>query len=217
MRRLRGRSPAKDAAQDFPEYLARSIRESLTGASGDAHEIYAVSFFVYDEEDDPMQPMLTVGWNTETQVEFALAASPDQRPNQWWRPLDGAEARWNYAFWLQNGSPIGNSRSDEQGCALKTSWLKSQNAWLADPPLGDGEAFDRFLAVGDRSTQLYLELCVEEAQGLHQDGIIASVFGRPIPIIVHELEYYDAVAARTRSANPTGLADEFIAWVEHLG
>ncbi|MET8206232.1 hypothetical protein ABZT51_09325 [Streptomyces sp. NPDC005373] len=39
--------------------------------------------------------------------------------------------------------------------------------------------------------------------------------GRTVPVIVHELEYYEAIVLQTEAANPPGLADEFTSWVRH--
>jgi hypothetical protein len=39
-----------------------------------------------------------------------------------------------------------------------------------------------------------------------------GLFGRPIPVLVHELEYYDAIAMQNLAANPPGVADDFIRW-----
>ncbi|MEV7438623.1 hypothetical protein [Streptomyces griseoviridis] len=36
-----------------------------------------------------------------------------------------------------------------------------------------------------------------------------------MPVIVHELEYYEAIARQTEAANPPGLADEFTSWVRN--
>ena len=36
-----------------------------------------------------------------------------------------------------------------------------------------------------------------------------------MPVLVHELECYEAITRRTEAANPPGLADEFTAWVRH--
>jgi hypothetical protein len=42
------------------------------------------------------------------------------------------------------------------------------------------------------------------------------VFGRPIPVLIHELEYYPQIARQTERANPPGLAADFARWVlEH--
>ncbi|MDT0268732.1 hypothetical protein RM844_20815 [Streptomyces sp. DSM 44915] len=55
--------------------------------------------------------------------------------------------------------------------------------------------------------------CVHLARDLHHDGGIKSVIVRPVPVILHELEYYERIARRTEAANPPGLADDFTAWV----
>ena len=47
--------------------------------------------------------------------------------------------------------------------------------------------------------------------------MIERTFGRPIPVILHELEYYDAILALNREANPPGLLDGFEAWMNALG
>jgi hypothetical protein len=44
----------------------------------------------------------------------------------------------------------------------------------------------------------------------------AALFGKTIPVIVHELEYYDQIADQTLKANPPSAADEFAAWVRSL-
>lgn len=43
--------------------------------------------------------------------------------------------------------------------------------------------------------------------------LIKDRFLHSIPIVVHELEYYDQIASRTAAANPPGLAKEFVEWV----
>jgi hypothetical protein len=50
-----------------------------------------MSLFVYDDEDDPARPTATISYNTEAAVATETASANDEH-----------EARWNYAFWLQN-------------------------------------------------------------------------------------------------------------------
>lgn len=57
------------------------------------------------------------------------------------------------------------------------------------------------------------QACGQLARDLHNDGVIESVIGRPVPVILHELEYYERIARRNEAANPPGLADDFTAWV----
>lgn len=53
--------------------------------------IYAFSLYVEDVNDNPCKPTVLFGYNTEKQVKTSLKSSSDE-----------IEARWNYAFWLQN-------------------------------------------------------------------------------------------------------------------
>lgn len=48
--------------------------------AADAPGIYAVSFFIYDEDDEPQQPALTVGYNTESQVKHVRDNVKDSSP-----------------------------------------------------------------------------------------------------------------------------------------
>ena len=60
-------------------------------------DIYAISLFVYDNEDNPCKPTVTLGYNTELNVMENISNASDER-----------EARWNYAFWLQNEELVFN-------------------------------------------------------------------------------------------------------------
>lgn len=75
--------------------LAREGLGELT--SEERQGTYAVSFFIYGEEDDPRSPALVVGTNTASRVEFVLNQPEDfVKPNPWWTPTDEGEAKWNY-------------------------------------------------------------------------------------------------------------------------
>jgi hypothetical protein len=39
------------------------------------------------------------------------------------------------------------------------------------------------------------------------------IFGRAIPVLIHELEYCDEIAEQNVRANPDGLADDFARWI----
>ncbi len=66
-------------------------------------------------------------------------------------------------------------------------------------------------------TEQFVALCVRVARALHDGGVITGKFRRLIPIIMHELEYYDQIAEQTREANPPGLTVEFEEWVRSEG
>ncbi|KUO02564.1 hypothetical protein [Streptomyces caeruleatus] len=56
---------------------------------------------------------------------------------------------------------------------------------------------------------------VKLARHLHDAGVFENAIGKPVPVVLHELEYYDGIARRTEAASPPGLADAFTAWVRN--
>ncbi|MGV9269507.1 hypothetical protein ACWDRR_33140 [Kitasatospora sp. NPDC003701] len=97
--------------QDHLRALAERTISSISAA--EAMDIYVISFFIDNEDDDPRQPTLTIGYNTETQV---------NRPD--YQVIDPAAARWNYAFWLQNQlAVIGDLAEDPNGAAARQEWI----------------------------------------------------------------------------------------------
>jgi hypothetical protein len=161
-------------------YLQTKIIAALEKTpSGEAPDVYAISFFVYDDDDDPRQPTVTVGYNTETQVAKVLANVHDED-----------EARWNYASWLQNDLAHLGSYADPDGKTVVEAWVD-----------GLGEVED--------VTEAFVEVLIAISQSLHVEGVVTRIFGRPIPVIIHELEYYPATAEQTKRANPDGLARDF--------
>jgi hypothetical protein len=188
--------------------LARAGLGELTAE--ERRETYVVSFFIYDEEDDPRSPTLTVGTNTASRVNFALHQPKDfVKPNPWWTPTDEGEAKWNYAFWLQNRLRVFPSGPADRD--LCDRWLRVSGLWFEEPANANDWA-----PLGSRITAQFVEVCIGVAKALHEDGDIAAFFGRTIPVIVHELEYYDQIVDQTLKANPPGVADEFAAWVRSL-
>ena len=55
------------------------------------------------------------------------------------------------------------------------------------------------------------------AKKLQDSGFIKSKFGKPIPIIIHDLEYPWYTVEATKKANPNGEADVFFAAIKELG
>ncbi|MEV0528690.1 hypothetical protein AB0I66_35255 [Streptomyces sp. NPDC050439] len=173
---------------------------SITAA--EATDIYAISFLVGNEDDDPRHPVLTIGNNTEAQFRRSSADASDR-----------SEARWNYAFWLQNElAVIGDRTRDPGGAAARRRWISELGLWYDEP----ADSADWAATVGPLAAQIeahFNQACVQLAQHLHDSGVLEGAIGRRIPVIVHELEYHEAIARRTEAANPPGLADAFTTWV----
>jgi len=188
---------------DFEQFAYKKISAALAEIDTSViRDIYALSFFIYDNDDDPRYPTLQLGYNTLEHVSectrFASSAE---------------EAKWNFAFWLQNelefiGVP------ETEGAQLLEEILKTRGLWYSDE---DEEAdFDRCMRIGSDITAYFVEACVRIAQALYENGVIEKQFFRPIPVVVHELEYYDEIATQTRSANPAGLTKEFEDWIASM-
>lgn len=132
-------------------------------------------------------------------------------------PAASDEARWNYAFWLRPDlGVLAGAEVDPQGAALRDEWIRSTGLWVNPDRFEEdltGEEFDALVASGEKVTRGFVELIVDLVGDLHAEGVIETVFGRPLPVLVHELEYYEEIALQNLRANPDGLADDFVRWV----
>jgi len=184
----------------FEEHLQQAAIQAVKAIpANETPDVYVVSLLVYDEDDDPRQPTLTIGYNTETRVQQILAAQRGSTLLPAGPPTDEAEASWNYAFWLQSElAVVASSTQDPVGVLLRNEWIKNSG-----------------LASDEQITQAFVNACVRLARHLHATGLIDKTFGRPIPVLVHELEYYDAIANQAATANPPSVAADFIAWVRN--
>lgn len=188
---------------DFEKFSYNEICAALANIDADTKpDIYALSFYVSDVDDDPRHPVLQLGYNTLTQVSESTPAASDV-----------TEAKWNFAFWLQNElAHIGEP--GKQSGQLLQDLLKAKGLWYSDEE--EDADFDRCMQVGDDITACFKDACVRIARALHENGVIEQHFSRPIPIVVHELEYYDKIALQTGAANPPGLAKEFEDWIASM-
>jgi len=188
---------------DFEQFSYNKIAAALADIDTSAiPDIYALSFFIYDTDDDPRYPVLQLGYNTLKHVADSTASASSVE-----------EAKWNFAFWLQNELEfIGVPETED--AQLLEELLRSRSLWYTDE---DEEAdFDRCMQIGSDITAGFVDACIRIARALHQNGVIEQQFSRPIPVVVHELEYYDEIAVQTRSANPLGLAKEFEDWIARM-
>jgi len=156
------------------------------------NEIYVISFFVYDIDDDPCYPTVTLGYNTKSNYEDSIPYAYDK-----------GEAKWNYAFYLQNEESQFGYDDDEQD--LISEWLEDNGVFF------DKDTDDDMLL--ETITIPFIKVLIEVVLQLHKDNVIKNVFKQDIPIIVHELEYYHEIAEQNQIANPDGIADEFVNWV----
>jgi hypothetical protein len=182
----------------FEGYVDRAVRDAIERVPASVvRDVYVVSLFVSEEDDDPRRPRVTVGYNTDSEVEAATDDAGDEH-----------EARWNYAFWLQNRlGCVGDAESDPEGADLRDAWVAE-----SFPPRSSDDDLDE-LDEGSPVPRGFAALLVRVVARLHADGVITAKFGRTIPVLIHELDYYDEIAEQNLAANPSteALAD-FVSW-----
>jgi hypothetical protein len=175
----------------------RSLPKALTD------EIYALSLFMDLQDID--EPQLVFSFNTNSQVTAALAG----KTQAFGSPADLAEARWNYAFWLQKPNSRFLTPSNAEDGKLWQALCQENNLRYDESDDFDIDQYE------DKIRDLLANLAVAIAKDLHESKAIVQIFGKSIPVIIHELEYYDELANITGRGNPPGVADEFIDWVKN--
>ncbi|THC44168.1 hypothetical protein [Massilia sp. Mn16-1_5] len=194
----------------FEEYVHDAVKAALAHIdTAELADVYALSFYLPQAE--PREPLLQVGYNTRSRVQ-ACTPAPGQSAG-WPTASDAGEAAWNYAFWLQN-ELVWVPEPDSAGQAILEEVLKGEGLWYTDEEADDDE--DGCLAIAEQIDTRFADMCAAAARALHASGAIEAMFGRAIPIIVHELEYHDRIVSLTELANPPALAGQFTAWVGSL-
>lgn len=143
-------------------------------------DIYAVSLFVYDNDDNPCEPTVTLGYNTNANYNTEIKNASDS-----------SEAKWNYAFWLQNQELVFGI--DETKPAVQ-EWI-----------VRNGYSYEGI-------TGAFIRVLVDVVKELHSSGFIKAQFGKELPVLIHELEYYDEIGKQNIEANTLELVEEFVAF-----
>ena len=59
-------------------------------------------------------------------------------------------------------------------------------------------------------------MLIEIVQEIHADRILSRKYGKELPILIHELEYYDEIVQQNIQANGTELVKKFVEWCDSL-
>lgn len=160
-------------------------------------DIYAISLYVESECDNPFDTTVTLGFNTETNYNNNLLHASDEQ-----------EARWNYAFWLQNEELVFGI-GETKDCFKK--WLVNKGyGYYSYNEVYNGNNFDELYKIGEKAIANFVRILISIVQKLHSCGFIREKFGREIPILVHELEYYETIASQNIEANSQELVTDFV-------
>lgn len=191
---------------NISEKLYSTVKQIISSWSEDG--IYAISFFVYSNEEYKYNGFsnvssFAVSYNTEEDCENAGQYD---------------EERWNYAFWRQNETPVIDPETPNELTDLLFDWY-SENG-VTNIGEEDEDCYDEdcnYIGKGPSGHYELLTLVCEVAKRLQEESFIEQKFGRRLPIIIHGLEYawYDIEA--TQNANIHGEADTFLKSMEELG
>ncbi|GIJ96196.1 hypothetical protein CAPN001_07650 [Capnocytophaga stomatis] len=166
----------------------------------DVKDVYALSFWFYCDDDDQRYPKITLGYNTLSNFkEEAYNADTKE------------EAKWNFAYWLQNEIETVGGENDE----LLSNWFTASPHFYTEEEneraMEEDEAlYEKILKKGEKFQKEFINEVISIAKKLFEDKVIEKTFGNDIPIIIHELEYYDEPIRWTKKANPAKLIKEFI-------
>lgn len=192
--------------QAFSDMVFQKTAAALAGLSEETrNDVYALSFWL--SGGDEWLPSLLVSYNTRQQ--FVKKQGETHKQDD--------EAKWNYAYWLQDeaellGVDAYRNNTELQAWLENTLFAYTEEQYEA---LFDNDSEDKGEDIDEKSNEFYqafVETQIAVVQRLFAEGVIARTFGKNIPVLVHELEYYDVPLAWTERANPKDLADEFLSY-----
>ena len=163
-------------------------------ASWNEPDIYVVSFYFWEDGQNPCKPRLSIGFNTESH--YREVSEGMEREDYLF------DYRWNFAWWLQNNDAV-QYGCDPQSAELVRKWVGSCGVFYFDkygecPDIKDNEdELNKYQAMEDA----FINMLVRVVQRIHKEGILTSRFGKELPIIIHELEYYDEPLKINLAAN----------------
>lgn len=192
---------------DLQEYLENILRGIISAWNED--DIYVISFFVdankaYEYNGYSNVTIFSVSYNTENDCDGAGELS---------------EERWNYAFWRQDETPVIEADNENEGIKILFDWYKENGISNIGYEDCDG-CYDNEMKYIGKGPVGYYELLSEitsVAQKLQNSGFVKNKFGRPIPIIIHDLEYPWYIIEAIKRANSNGEAENFFAAMKKLG
>ncbi len=192
--------------EEFYNQSFEKLQRAITNIDkNEIENIYALSFWFYNEDDEFHFPTIILSYNTKSNFQTNIENASDEN-----------EAKWNFAYWLQNDLVQIGGEDDK----FLKKWFKVSEYYYSEKENelaeNDDELFDKLCVKGKKFNNEFIELIIKMSSELHSNGIIKGVFGKSLPIIIHELEYYDKPVSWTKKGNPTGIANEFIDWIENM-
>lgn len=161
-------------------------------------EIYVVSFRLWRIAHDPRYPYVAIGYNTESEICRVL----DQGCS-----YEGT-ARWEYAYWLLEGfEMVGHVPEDPAGSRLHLAEAQAADVWYEDEGSLSDEERD---ALDDQLVSRFDDVCIDVARHLHASGHLTRVLGRPVPVVLFDMDRPGWETEATQAANPADVISDFM-------
>ena len=188
----------KNFTEKSYEKLKNAIQEIAN--EEDKKEVYALSFCYTCDDDDLRFPKITLGYNTLSNVKEESDNATSKE-----------DAKWNFDYSLQTEVETVGGKKDK----LLKQWFAKTPYFYSDEENDraieeDEELYDKLLKKGDKFGKDFIKEVIVLAKRLLDDGEVEKVFGRNIPIIIHQRDFEDTPISWTKKANPAKLIKEFL-------
>jgi hypothetical protein len=203
--------PRKEA---LDQYIFQKFAASIdTWSQADVYDVYATT--IWTDFYSRWCWTAHLGYNTERNYRQNIdraSSSGEAKLNYplWFQASSPGEARWNYAFWLhEDRATVSVFADDYDDYAAESIWTREADYIAAHLNELNNPNLQKNIRMPYKD---FVEACVRAGRALHDSGIIQAKLGKLVPVLMLELEYYDPIIERTRHANPSGVAQEFIDW-----
>jgi hypothetical protein len=141
---------------------------------------------------------VAIGYNTESEVRRVLEQECSYE----------GTARWEYAYWLLEGfEMVGHVPEDPVGSALHLAEARAAGRWYEDEGTLSEDERD---ARDDQLVLRFDDICIDTARRLRADGRLEETLGRPVPIVLFDMDRPGWEVEATEAANPAEAIADFI-------
>lgn len=189
--------------------LKQMLADVMESWNEEADDIYAVSLWVENVEDNLCHPFVGVGYNTERHLQEVLREEHDQYYAKW------HFTNWKCSICADNLAFVFGEEGPTQEVLEK--WVVEE---LGLPYYTEAQLREAgLLTITDEEEEemrkvsiAFVRCLVEIVRELHNEGFIRRVFHREIPVIIHENEYaffdYDNEEATTTTLEVPAVNEE---------
>ncbi len=164
-------------------------------------EVYVLALNIWRVDADDRRPYVDIGHNTESRYREAAETDPE-------------EARWHYAHWILEGfDRLGNVPEDPAGGAQWKAEAGRLGLWYDGPFDLDRRLDDPEVAArADGLRRHFQASVIDLARRLNESGTVERIFGRPLPVVVFDMDSPGWEEEATTAANPPELIREFLTY-----